>query len=415
MSNCIIAQSGGPTAAINASLVGAVSALYKSGKFEHIYGSVHGITGVMNDNFLDLSASIKEDPDFLEKIKLTPAMYLGSCRFRLPTLEDDADIYNKSIYEKIFRNFKKLDITAFFYIGGNDSMDTVDKLSKYAANHNIDVKVIGIPKTIDNDLMEIDHTPGFGSAAKYIANTVREIAYDTYIYDVDSVTIVEIMGRDAGWLTASSVLARNSFSVAPHLVYLPEVAFNEEAFIRDVKEALPKYRNLIIAVSEGIRRADGTYISATDAKEDKFGHAQLSGAGKTLEHLVSNKLGVKVRSIEINVLQRCAGHLTSATDIDEAYGLGEHAAKLAIEGKTGLMASLTRTSNAPYTIEYTGVEVRKVANEAKSIPAEFISPNGHDVTAACIEYLEPLIKGENAVPFTDGIIDYPSIAHLTKH
>lgn len=415
MSNCIIAQSGGPTAAINASLVGAVSALYKSGKFEHIYGSVHGITGVMNDNFLDLSASIKEDPDFLEKIKLTPAMYLGSCRFRLPALEDEADIYNKSIYEKIFRNFKKLDITAFFYIGGNDSMDTVDKLSKYAANHNIDVKVIGIPKTIDNDLMEIDHTPGFGSAAKYIANTVREIAYDTYIYDVDSVTIVEIMGRDAGWLTASSVLARNSFSVAPHLVYLPEVAFNEEAFIRDVKEALPKYRNLIIAVSEGIRRADGTYISATDAKEDKFGHAQLSGAGKTLEHLVSNKLGVKVRSIEINVLQRCAGHLTSATDIDEAYGLGEHAAKLAIEGKTGLMASLTRTSNAPYTIEYTGVEVCKVANEAKSIPAEFISPNGHDVTAACIEYLEPLIKGENAVPFTDGIIDYPSIAHLTKH
>jgi 6-phosphofructokinase 1 len=404
--NCIVAQSGGPTAAINASLAGVINAVIKSGKFEKIYGSLHGIQGVLKNRFLDLSDS---DEAFIQKLVKTPAMYLGSCRFKLPDMAED-----KSVYEEIFAKFEEMDVAAFFYIGGNDSMDTVDRLSKYATATGRDIRVIGIPKTIDNDLVLTDHTPGFGSAAKYVASSIREIAYDTYIYDLESVNIIEIMGRDAGWLTAAAVLARNEYTSAPHLIYLPEVPFDKKQFIVDLKEQLKLHKNVIIAVSEGIHDADGNYISATNAAADKFGHAQLSGAGKNLELLVKQELGIKVRSVEINVLQRCAGHMASKTDLNEAYASGEYGVALAEDGKTGLMVAIKRKASADYSYELYGVPVSEVANKAKSLPVQWITPDHHDVTEDMINYLTPLVQGEVEPAYKNGVVDYLDVSHLTK-
>lgn len=402
--NCIVAQSGGPTAAINASLAGVVKGIIDSDSYDKIYGSIHGIQGVLKNQFLDLTDST---PDFIEALISTPAMYLGSCRFKLPEPEHDT-----SLYQKIFSVFNDMNVQAFFYIGGNDSMDTVDKLSKYAACIKSSIRIAGIPKTIDNDLIETDHTPGFGSAAKYIASSIREIAYDTYIYDVESVTIVEIMGRDAGWLTAASALARTSFSSAPHLIYLPEAVFDSEQFINDVKELLPKHRNVIVAVSEGIRDKDGKYISAGDAAADKFGHAQLSGTGKCLEYLVKDKLGVKVRSIEVNVLQRCAGHMASKTDLDESFRLGEEAVRLTEKAESGFMTALIRTSDEPYSCDIISVPVARVANKAKSVPFEWINEAKNDITPELEAYLKPLVLGETIPNYDNGIISYADISHL---
>lgn len=402
--NCIVAQSGGPTAAINASLAGVISGVIADNNYDKIYGSVHGIQGVLKRNFIDLTNSTTE---FINKLKYTPAMYLGSCRFKLPDMPE-----GKEAYEQIFACFAEMNIGAFFYIGGNDSMDTVDKLSKYAKSIGSDIRIAGIPKTIDNDLVLTDHTPGFGSAAKYIASSIREIAYDTYIYDVSSVTIVEIMGRDSGWLTAAAALARTSESPAPHLIYLPEVAFDTEQFILDLSEKMNKYQNVIIAVSEGIHDKDGNYIAAGTAVADKFGHAQLSGAGKALEYLVQERLGVKVRSVEVNVLQRCAGHLTSATDISESAALGEAAVKLTSEGKTGFMTTLVRTSDKPYTCNISHASVSDIANKAKDVPADWISEFGNDVTDNMIAYLTPLVIGENPNTYVDGIAAYLPVPHL---
>ncbi|MFZ2638683.1 MAG: diphosphate--fructose-6-phosphate 1-phosphotransferase, partial [Agathobacter rectalis] len=304
-SNCIVAQSGGPTVAINASLAGVIAGVKSSEKYDICYGAVNGILGILNENYLNLSDIFADDAN-LEKLKTTPAMYLGSCRHKLPDYKDD-----DSPYVYIFHQFDKLSIKAFFYIGGNDSMDTVLKLSDYAKKINSDVKIIGIPKTIDNDLCMTDHTPGFGSAAKYIASSMLEIAHDTFIYAVKSVTIVEIMGRDAGWLTAASALARNEYNTAPQFIYLPEVDFDKDKFVADIKEALTHTNNVIVAVSEGIHDADGSYITSSNASCDQFGHQQLSGAGKALEFIVKENIGVKVRSVEVNVLQRCASHLAS--------------------------------------------------------------------------------------------------------
>lgn len=403
--NCIVAQSGGPTAAINASLAGVVAAARDCGAYEHIYGAIHGIQGVLKKQFLDLSG---KDDSFIDKLMRTPAMYLGSCRFKLPEMAEDP-----SIYEMIFSVFEEMHIGAFFYIGGNDSMDTVAKLSAYAQTNGNDIQIIGVPKTIDNDLIKTDHTPGFASAAKYVASSIREIAYDTYIYDLESVNIIEIMGRDAGWLTAASVLARTEFSAAPHLIYLPEVAFDKEQFIHDLQEMVWKYKNVIVAVSEGIRDKDGTYISATDAAADKFGHAQLSGAGKALEYLVKKSLGIKVRSVEINVLQRCAGHMASKTDLEESFASGKHAVSLANDGKTGQMVTLTRLSDTPYTYELSCTPVSEVANQAKEVPLTWIADNHHDVTEDMITYLKPLVTGEVNTDFQDGIAAYLPIPHLT--
>jgi 6-phosphofructokinase 1 len=405
--NCIVAQSGGPTAAINASLAGVISEVIAGGNYDKIYGSLHGIQGVLKEHFIDLS---DKDESFIHALIKTPAMYLGSCRFKLPDKKDD-----KSMYERIFHKFKEMDISAFFYIGGNDSMDTVAKLSDYAAWINSDIRIIGIPKTIDNDLILTDHTPGFGSAAKYVASSIREIAYDTYIYDLESVNIIEIMGRDAGWLTAASVLARNEFTAAPHMIYLPEVPFDKKQFITDLSEQLKMHKNVIIAVSEGIHDANGNYISATNAAADKFGHAQLSGAGKNLELLVKHELGIKVRSVEINVMQRCAGHMASKADLDEAFASGKYGVTLAENGLTGLMVALKRADSSTYSYELCGVPVSQVANKAKSVPVEWITPDHHDVTKEMIDYLTPLVQGEVAATYKNGIVDYLDVSHLTNY
>lgn len=409
MRNAVIAQSGGPTVAINASLAGVLKYNKENATFSKIYGSLNGITGILEDRFIDLSEKMAGCDNFIEKLKLTPAMYLGSCRYKMPLPEDKPEIY-----EKIFAFFKEHDIDAFFYIGGNDSMDTVDRLSKYAASINSDVRIIGIPKTIDNDLVHIDHTPGFGSAAKYVATSILEMAHDTYIYKLKSVTIVEIMGRDAGWLTAASVLARNEYSAAPHLIYLPEAAFDPKECVEDVKALLEKQDDVIIAISEGIRDKDGNYFSASESKLDKFGHVQLSGAGKALEHLIANEVGCKVRSVELNILQRCATHLASLTDLEESVKLGETAAGLAANGETGLMATITRTSDEPYETVYGGHPVCEIANGVKAVPREWINERGNDLTKEMVTYLKPLIKGEPQLSFKDGMPEYLDVTHLIE-
>lgn len=405
-SNCMVAQSGGPTVAINASLAGVINGVMRSGKYDICYGSINGILGILNENYLNLTEMI-DDEEKLERLKVTPAMYLGSCRHKLPNYKDD-----DSPYVFIFNQFAKLNIKAFFYIGGNDSMDTVLKLSDYAAKINSDIRIIGIPKTIDNDLCVIDHTPGFGSAAKYIASTMLEVAHDTFIYAVKSVTIVEIMGRDAGWLTASSALARNEYNTAPHLIYLPEVAFDKEQFLNDIREKLKTLNNVIVAVSEGIRDENGDYITASKAVADQFGHQQLSGAGKALEFLVKENIGVKVRSVEVNVLQRCAAHMASATDLNESFTLGNTAVSLAEEGITASMVTLERASNTPYEVRYDHAPIAGIANEAKSIPREWINETGNDITPALYEYLKPLIQGEVSISYKDGIPVYMPVSHL---
>ena len=405
--NCIVAQSGGPTVAINASLAGVIDGVKKSNKFTRVYGAIHGIQGVLDNNFIDLSLMALSKFPLVNTLELSPAMYLGSCRYKLPDFEVDS-----KPYEIIFDRFEEYQVAAFFYIGGNDSMDTVDKLSKYANKIGSDVKIVGIPKTIDNDLCHTDHTPGFGSAAKYVASTMLEIAHDTYIYQIPSVVIVEIMGRDAGWLTAASCLARNDYSPAPHLIYLPEVDFDEDQFIDDIKNVLKTSRCVIVAVSEGIHDKDGNYISASSAVADKFGHAQLSGTGKALESLVKDRMDIKVRSIELNVLQRCAAHISSRTDINESFALGQAAVKYAAEGMTAVMSTIKRVSNDPYQWIIEPENVSLIANQAKTIPLEWITPEKNDVTPEMEAYLSPLIIGEVSLQYKDGLPMYLPVNHL---
>ena len=405
--NCIVAQSGGPTVAINASLAGVIDGVKKSNKFTRVYGAIHGIQGVLDNNFIDLSLMTLSKFPLVNTLELSPAMYLGSCRYTLPDF-----VVDSKPYEIIFDRFEEYQVAAFYYIGGNDSMDTVDKLSQYAKKIGSDVKIVGIPKTIDNDLCHTDHTPGFGSAAKYVASTMLEIAHDTYIYQIPSVVIVEIMGRDAGWLTAASCLARNDYSPAPHLIYLPEVDFDEDQFIEDIKNVLKTSRCVIVAVSEGIHDKDGNYISATSAVADKFGHAQLSGTGKALESLVKDRMDIKVRSIELNVLQRCAAHISSRTDINESFALGQAAVKYAAEGMTAVMSTIKRVSNDPYQWIIEPENVALIANQAKTIPLEWITPEKNDVTPEMEAYLRPLIIGEVSLQYKDGLPMYLPVNHL---
>ena len=401
MKNCIIAQSGGPTVAINASLAGVMEANKRDKYFDNIYGSVNGILGILDGKVVNLTDIEKSTPGFVEKLKLTPAMYLGSCRFKLPEPSEE-----EGIYDRIFAYFEEKEIDTFFYIGGNDSMDTILRLSQHARRIRSSVKFIGIPKTIDNDLCGTDHTPGFGSAAKYIATSILEMAHDTMIYPVKSVTIIEIMGRDAGWLTASSVLARNEYSLAPHLIYLPERPFSIEGFLADVEAQLEQRNNVMVAVSEGIRDKDGNYISASEAAADGFGHSQLSGTGKVLEQIISDRLKIKARSVEVNILQRCAAHLSSLTDLDESAAQGAKAHALAQEGHSGIMVTIKRISDKPYTIEAGYAKIDKVANQVKSVPDKWISAAGNDVTKEMVEYLSPLIQGEPEVEYKDGLPQY---------
>ena len=397
--NVIVGQSGGPTAVINASLYGVVyEALNREDACGTVYGMINGIEGFLNDQIMDMEPLEKSGE--LELIKTTPGSYLGSCRYKLP--EDLGD----EVYPKLFEKFEQYGIGYFFYIGGNDSMDTVSKLSRYAEKTGSDIRFMGIPKTIDNDLVRTDHTPGFGSAAKYVSSTVREIAIDASVYDnKKSVTIVEIMGRHAGWLTAASVLARKFEGDNPVLIYLPEMAFDPDKFIDDVNEALEKVPNLVVCISEGINDGKGTFICelASDVGVDNFGHKMLTGSGKYLENLVKEKIGVKVRSIELNVCQRCSSSMLSATDQKEAIASGAYGVKCAIEGETGKMIGFSRVEGGDYRVDYVTEDVDLICNQEKTVPLEWITKSGSDIGQEFIDYALPLIQGGVKVPSKDGL------------
>lgn len=397
--NVIVGQSGGPTAVINASLYGVVyEALNREDSFGTVYGMINGIEGFLNGNVMDMEPLEKSGE--LELIRTTPGSYLGSCRYKLPEDLDDP------VYPLLFEKLAGYHIGYFFYIGGNDSMDTVSKLSRYASRTGSDIRFIGIPKTIDNDLVLTDHTPGFGSAAKYVASTVREIAVDASVYDnKKSVTIVEIMGRHAGWLTAASALARKFEGDNPVLVYLPEAAFDQEAFISKVEASLETTPNLVVCVSEGINDGKGTFVCelASDVGVDTFGHKMLTGSGKYLENLVKERLGVKVRSIELNVCQRCSSAMLSATDQKEAIASGAYGVKCALEGETGKMIAFRRVPGEDYRIDYVTEDVNRICNQEKTVPMEWITKDGSDVGQEFIDYALPLIQGEVNVPKENGL------------
>lgn len=407
--NAIVGQSGGPTAVINASLYGVVyEALNREDVFGNVYGMINGIEGFLHDQLMDMKPL--DAFGELELIKTTPGSYLGSCRYKLP--EDLSD----TVYPKLFEKFEKYNIGYFFYIGGNDSMDTVSKLSRYAASINSDIRFMGLPKTIDNDLVLTDHTPGFGSAAKYVASTVREIAIDASVYDnKQSVTIVEIMGRHAGWLTAASALARKFKNDNPVLIYLPEVAFDQDAFIEKIKSSLETTSNLVVCISEGIHTADGTFICelGSEVGVDTFGHKMLTGSGKYLENLVKERLGVKVRSVELNVSQRCSSAMLSKTDQKEAIASGSFGVTAAIKGETGKMVAFKRQSpltlDADYVLNYATEDVNEICNKEKTVPLEWISEDGSDVTEAFLAYARPLVRGNVLVPTDED--DLPKFAY----
>ena len=396
--NIAVAQSGGPTCAINASLLGVFRHAMKYDEIDTVYGSVNGIEGLIYNNLVKLTDIITEDDD-IELIRQTPSTVLGSCRYKLPEYDKDPEVY-----QTILSNLREHDISAFFYIGGNDSMDTVMKLDGYFKANNIDISVVGIPKTIDNDLPVTDHTPGFGSAAKYVATSIQEIVRDSSVYSIKSVTIVEIMGRDTGWLTASSAILRANGEVAPHLIYLPEKPFCVKQFLDDVRVALDKYYAVIVAVSEGISLdPDEIGEEFQSGKNDSFGHKYLAGVGKALEKVVSNVFDCKVRSIELNVMQRCSSHLSSKRDITEAERIGGAAVGAALNGQSGIMMTFKRVSNHPYNMRIETVDVKEVANRVKYFPIEWINERGNDVTQEAIDYCLPLIQGEQNIRITNGI------------
>lgn len=396
MFNVAVAQSGGPTAAINSSLAGVFSGASGCREIDGVYGMLNGIEGAIGGNYVDLSKLLTSRYD-IDLLKRTPSTILGSCRYKLKDYREDS-----SDYEMIAETFRRLEIKAFFYIGGNDSMDTVMKLDSYFKEKNTDIKVVGIPKTIDNDVMNTDHTPGFGSAAKYVAATIQEIIRDSRVYSVPSVTIVEIMGRDAGWLTASSCVLRANGEPAPHLIYLPESPFSTDKFLSDIREQQKRHKAVIAAVSEGItceNRKTGFSSELTDA----FGHKFLSGVGKYLENITAANIGCKVRSIELNVMQRCSSHIASLTDITEAEQIGAAAVNAAVNGESGVMMTFHRISNNPYRVEILSADIKSIANMERKFPNEWISKDGNDVTTDALNYFLPLISGEVYQEYKNGI------------
>ena len=390
LGNVVVGQSGGPTAVINASLAG----VYKTAKdlgAPKVYGMRFGIQGFLEKNLVDLDDKFRSEMD-IELLKRTPSAYLGSCRFKLPESSD-----NKEIYEKIFAILEEYNISAFFYIGGNDSMDTIKKLSDYAALINSPIRFIGVPKTIDNDLAVTDHTPGFGSAAKYIASTTKELIRDGLVYNINLVTVVEIMGRNAGWLTAAAALANCEDCEGPDLIYLPELPFDIDSFLSKVESLLQKKTGVVVAVSEGIKTPDGNYVFEQGAHADyvdSFGHKQLSGTASYLANLCREKFGCKTRAVELATLQRCAGHLTSRVDITEAYQVGGTAVTAAANGETGQMVILKRVSTDPYICTTDLYDVHMIANIEKKVPLEWITEDGTNVSTELINYIRPLIQAE---------------------
>ena len=397
--NAVVGQSGGPTSAINATLSGVIRGCAKSEYIKTLYGMANGIEGFLNEELIDLSY-LFENEEALQTLEATPSSALGSCRKKLPSLNSGEDTYLR-----IFEIFKKYDIRYFFYIGGNDSMDTVDKIGEYAKKIDYEVRVIGVPKTIDNDLPITDHTPGFGSAGKFIATSVKEIACDCSVYKIPAVTIVEMMGRDAGWLTACAGLPSYFGSVGADLIYLPETTFNDDAFIESIKNELKKKPNVVVAVSEGIRYGNGRYVGegAQSGALDAFGHKYLAGTAKNLEMLVKEKIGCKVRSIELNLPQRCSAHILSKTDILESVMIGEGAVAFAENGHTGEMMIFVREEKDGYSVRIDSVATALVANRVKLVPREYINGQGNGITSKCAEYIAPLIMGECNVRYENGL------------
>lgn len=400
----VVGQSGGPTAAINATLAGVIEGYFneknKSGAITGLYGMRNGMEGLLDERLCDLDALFSSpdgslDRDKEELLIHTPAAALGSCRKKLPSVSDDP-----MFYENLVSVFKKYDIRYFFYIGGNDSMDTVAKLNEYLRQSDYKMCAVGVPKTIDNDLAGTDHTPGYGSAAKYIAATVQEIVRDCAVYTTKAVTIVEIMGRDAGWLTAAAALPK----YAPDCVYLPEVAFDMDSFFADIEAALSRHPNVVVAVSEGIRFANGHYVGegTQTGVADVFGHKYLSGTGKALEIAVKEHFGCKVRSVELNLPQRCAAHLASKTDLDESVETGKNGILAALSGKSGCMVSAVR-AEGEYSISYEAADISKIANAVRSVPRHYINDAGNNVTEACLSYIRPLILGEVYPKYENGL------------
>ena len=401
---CIIGQSGGPTAVINASALGAIQTALQCEHVTRVLGAANGIEGVLNERLYDMAL---EDPEELELLKYTPASALGSCRYKMadPSV-DDAD------YRRLLEVFRKYDVRYFFYNGGNDSMDTCNKISKFMQQSGYECRVIGIPKTIDNDLYGTDHCPGFGSAAKFIATSCMEVHQDLRVYDKGRVTIVEIMGRHAGWLAASAALA-SEYGAGPDLIYLPEVDFSMPKFIEDVKRVYAEKGYCIVAVSEGIHYEDGGFVSeAKVAATDGFGHAQLGGLAAMLAQVVKEETGAKVRGIELNLLQRCGAHLASETDIEESYMAGKAAVENAINGINGRMIGFERgVRDGKYACKTKLIPLMEVANTEKKLPRSWINEEGNGVNHQFVEYALPLIQGEPDLPKVDSL---PRFAHLKK-
>ena len=399
--NIIAGQSGGPTAVINASLYGVIEeGLSRAGEVGTIYGMINGIEGFLSGHFMDLSAALS--PEDRELLKHTPGAYLGSCRHKLPQNMDSP------VYPLLFEKLASMDIGALFYIGGNDSMDTVEKLSRYGELCHSSISFIGVPKTIDNDLPVTDHTPGYGSAAKYVASTVREIVLDASVYQQPSITLVELMGRHAGWVTAASVLARKFPEDNPRLIYLPESPFSVEQMFADVERALAQTPSLVICVSEGIKDSSGRFICeyASEAQTDTFGHKMLTGCAKILEGYLKNRFGVKVRSVELNVNQRCSGLISSLCDIEEAAEAGRFAVKSALEGASGQMVTLNRLPGPDYHMVPGLTDAAAVCNKEKTFPSEWITPDGCGIRPEFISYALPLIQGEPPRRTKDGLPCY---------
>ncbi len=388
MGNIIIGQSGGPTAAINSSLAGAFceGKRYPDTK---VYGMLGGVAGFIEGKYVDLDEYLKSEED-VSLLKQTPSSALGSCRYKLP-VDDD------SVYEKIFKRLSDLDIECFVYIGGNDSMDTISKLSSYAEKVNSDIKFIGVPKTVDNDLASTDHTPGYGSAAKYIATTVKEVICDSSVYDIKSITVIEIMGRNAGWLAAASALSKGEDCVGVDMIYLPEMPFDLEKCAQKTKKLLEEKDTVVIAVSEALRDKNGEYITtegSVHAGLDAFGHKIMSGTGQFLAQYLGKTLGVKARGIELNTPQRAAAHILSKQDIEEAFNMGETAVRAAKGGKTAQMAVIIREADEPYSYKTDTADIKGIANVEKVIPKEWIINDGTYVSDEFIKYARPLIAGE---------------------
>lgn len=403
---CMFGQSGGPTSVINASAAGVFTQALKEDAITKVYGAAHGILGVLEENFYDIG---QEDPKELELLKTTPSSALGSVRYKLADPDkDDTD------YKRLLEVFKKYDIRYFFYNGGNDSMDTCNKVSKYMQKSGYEMNIIGVPKTIDNDLWATDHCPGFASAAKYIATSTMEVYHDARVYDTGMITILEIMGRNAGWLTASSALASLK-GMGPDLIYLPERAFDMDAFLASVKEIYAKHKKVIVAVSEGIKDKNGRYVSeyGSDLAScvDSFGHAQMGGLASTLASFVKQATGAKVRGIEFSLLQRCAAHVASKTDYEESFMAGQAAVKAAVSGQTDMMVAFEREPGKEYKCNIKLIGLHEVANKEKKVPDEWITADGTGVTQDFIDYALPLIQGATELPFEDGL---PRFAKLKK-